>query len=135
VGLGLLTNLCLDLPLMFLFNKIGIYPYYGAITATLIGYSISLIIPLITLKKQFKLEYSNTRKKLPKLFSVYTLMILLSFIYRGIIKNVESRILLIALIGIIGIILVFIYFSINKKEIEEITGKKIKDILKRKKRD
>jgi len=135
VGLGLLVNLCLDLPLMFLFNKLNIYPYYGAITATLIGYFISLIIPLVTLKKQFKLNYSNTTKKLPKLFLVYLLMILLSFIYRGIINNVESRLLLIVLIGVISIILITIYYFMNNKEIEEIIGKNIKDLLKRKKRE
>lgn len=135
VGLGLLTNLCLDVPLMLIFNKLGIYPYYGAILATIIGYSISLVIPLITLKKGYNLNYSNTLKKLPKLFGVYLIMILLSLIYRGIINNVDSRMFLIILLGIIGIILVIIYVFLNKNEIEEILGKNIKDILKRKKRD
>lgn len=135
VGLGLLTNLCLDIPLMLLFNKIGIYPYYGAIVATLIGYSISLIIPLVTLKKDFNLNYSTTIKKIPKLFGVYLLMIFLSFIYRGIISNVDNRILLIILIGIIGCVLVSIYYIFNKNDIEEITGKNIKGLLKRKKRE
>jgi len=132
---GLLTNLCLDIPLIILFNKLGIYPYYGAIAATIIGYTISLIIPLVTLKNKYKLNYSDTTKKLPKLFGIYIIMILLSFCYRGIINNVNSRLLLILLVGIIGIILAIIYFILNKKEIEEILGKKIKDIFKRKKRE
>lgn len=135
VGIGLLTNLCLDIPLMLLFNKLGIYPYYGAITATIIGYTISLIIPLVTLKKQFQLDYTDTFKKLPKLFSVYAIMILLSLLYRGIISIIDSRILLIILIGVIGIILVTIYFILNKKEINAILGKNLLDIIKRKKRD
>ena len=133
VGLGLLINLMLDLPLMYLFNNIGIYPFYGAITATIIGYSISLIIPLVTLKKRYNLEYSNTFKKLPKLFGVYLIMILLSFGYCGIISSVDNRILLIILLGIIGMILLIIYYQLNKKEIEEILGKNIKDMLRRKK--
>jgi len=128
VGLGLLTNLCLDIPLMLLFDKIGIYPFYGAIVATLIGYSISLIVPLITLKKEFKITYSQTLNKIPKLISIYLIMILLSLIYRGIIMNVYNRILLIALIAVIGIILLIIYYYLNKSEVEEITGKKINDI-------
>jgi len=135
VGLGLLTNLCLDIPLMILFNNLGIYPYYGAIAATITGYSISLVIPLITLKKKYHLNYSNTIKKIPKLFGVYIIMILLSLMYRGIIDNINSRMFLILLIAILGIILLIIYYFLNKKEIEEILGGKITDIIKRKKRE
>jgi len=51
------------------------------------------------------------------------------------INNVESRLLLIVLIGVISIILITIYYFINNKEIEEIIGKNIKDLLKRKKRE
>lgn len=134
VTCGLLTNLCLDLPLMILLDKIGIGAYYGAIIATLIGYGISLIIPIISLKKDFKINFNDTLKKLPKLFGIYLIMIFLSLVYRAIINNVTSRILLIILLGIIGIILVIIYYFLNKKEIEEILGFKITDKL-RKKRD
>lgn len=131
---GLLINLCLDIPLMFLFHYIGIDAYYGAIVATVIGYSISLIIPMATLKKEFKINFNNTFKKLPKLFGVYLIMIFLSLIFRGIITNIDSRILLIILLGVIGIILIILYYFLNKKELEEILGFNIKNKL-RKKRD
>ncbi len=134
VGLGLLINLCLDIPLIYLFNNLGIYPFYGAITATIIGYSISLIIPLVTLKRKYNLNYKNTIDKLPKLLLVYALMIFLSLLYRGIITMIDSKLLLLLLIAIIGIILLVIYYYLNKKEIEEIFGLKIKKLL-RKKRD
>ena len=124
VLLGLGINLCLDVPLMILFNNLGIYPYYGAIAATLIGYIISLIIPFVNLKKEFHLEYANTLKKLPKILLVYAFMIFLSLIYRGIIINIESRILLILLLAIFGIILLTIYILINKNELLELLGKK-----------
>ncbi len=135
VILGLATNLILDIPLILLFNKLNLYPYYGAITATMVGYAISLIIPLVILKKKYHLNYKLTFKSLPKLFGIYIIMIFLSLIYRGIIKNVRNRILLIPTIGFIGIILIVIYYFLNKKEIENILGKKLKDILKRKKRE
>ncbi len=131
---GLLLNLILDVPLMLLFNKLNIYPYYGAITATLIGYLVSLIIPLTALKIKINLNYSRTLHKLPKLFLVYALMIFLSLLYRGIIINVENRILLIPLIGIMGIILVVLYYFLNKKELEEMLGEKLINKF-RKKRD
>ena len=117
---------------MLLFDKLNIYPFYGAIAATIIGYTISLTIPLINLKKEFKINFKETLNKLPKLFGVYIIMILLSLIYRGIINNVNSRILLIILLGIIGIILIVIYYLLSKKEIEQILGKSIKDIIRKK---
>ena len=135
VGLGLLINLCLDIPLMLLFNSLNIYPYYGAITATLIGYTISLTIPLVTLKRKYKINYKDTFNKMPKLLLSYVIMILLSLISCDIIKNVNNRLLLIILLAIIGIILLIIYYYLNKKEINEITSNKISNILKRKKRD
>ena len=135
VGLGLLTNLCLDVPLILLFNNLNIYPYYGAITATLLGYTISLIIPLVTLKRKYHLNYKDTFNKLPKLLLSYIIMMVLSLISCGIIKNVNSRLILIILLAIIGIILLIIYFYLNKKEINDITDNKINKIIKRKRRD
>ena len=131
---GLLINLCLDLPLILLFAKLNIYPFYGAICATIIGYTVSLIIPLIKLKKEFKINFKETTDKLPKLFGIYAIMIFLSLIYRGIINNINGRLLLIILLMVIGCILVVIYYLLNKKEIEKILGKNVLDII-RKKRD
>jgi len=132
---GLLTNLCLDLPLILLFNKIGIAPYYGAIAATIIGYTISLTIPLLTLKKKYNLNYSDTIKKIPRLLSSYFILILLCFGFRGIINIINNRLLLIILLSLIGIVLLAIYYLINKNEIDEIIGKKIKSKILRKKRE
>ena len=131
---GLLINLCLDIPLMLLFNKLNIYPYYGAITATLIGYVVSLIIPLVTLKRKYKMNYKSTIDKLPKLLFSYIIMIILSISCCVIINNVNRRLLLIILLIIIGLVLLIIYYILNQKEINEITDNKINKIF-RKKRD
>ena len=53
VIIGLLTNAILDIPLMILFHKLGLNVSYGAITAALLGYSLSTIISLYTLKKKY----------------------------------------------------------------------------------
>lgn len=66
-GVGLLVNLILDVPLVLLFNKIGIYPFYGTVAATIIGYLCSLTISFIYINKTFKFKYTrlfNTLKKL-----------------------------------------------------------------------
>ena len=135
VGTGLLINLCLDIPLILLFHKINIYPYYGATTATLIGYLISLIIPLIILKKKYHMNYKNTLSKIPKLLISYIIIILISLVYSSIINIVERRLLLIILIGLYGITILLLYYYLNMREINEITENKLLKLFKRKKRD
>jgi O-antigen/teichoic acid export membrane protein len=135
IGLGLFINLCLDIPLMLLFNKINIYPYYGAITATLVGYTISLIIPYNTLKKDYQLSFKKSIDKFIRLLPVYILMILLSFAYRGIITLVNRRLLLIPLLAIFGIVLLIIYYLLAKKDIDELFEIDFTKIFNRKKRD
>lgn len=135
VGLGLFINLCLDIPLILLFNKLNIYPFYGAITSTLIGYSISLIIPFVTLKKKYNINYKDTINKIPKLLVNYIIMIIICIIYRGIIYPVNNRLFILVLLSIFGIILLVIYYLINKKEFDIITNNKINKLFNRKKRD
>lgn len=83
--IGLVINAILDIPLILLFNKIGIPPFYGAITATIIGYAISFIISLLYLKKSLNFNYKiliNTIKKLifPTLLMTFILLFFNRFI-------------------------------------------------------
>ena len=50
--LGFFINSLLDVPIMFLYNKIGIPIYLGTITASIIGYMISIVIGIIYLCKK-----------------------------------------------------------------------------------
>ena len=80
---GLLTNALLDIPLMILCDKIGIYPYYGAIISTMIGTSISLTISLRKLKKDMNFEYKELlniiKKELLPLASMIVVVLILEY--------------------------------------------------------
>lgn len=120
VGLGL--NAFLDIPLMLLFNKIGLYPYYGAITATLIGYIVSLSIIIYKLKKEDNISYNFSKISnnilTPLLILIPTNLLLKHFMF-----NVgSSRLTLLLLIMICGIISAIIYFLLNKKIILKLFG-------------
>ena len=61
--IGLLVNAMLDVPLMLLFNKLGIGAYYGAIVSSSVGYIISISMALRLIgNKEFKLNYKDTFK-------------------------------------------------------------------------
>lgn len=61
-GFGLTA--ILDIPMMLLFDKLSLYPFYGAITATIIGYSLSIFIGLKTINKDCAISYKDTLNKL-----------------------------------------------------------------------
>lgn len=63
---GFIINAVLDVPLMHLFNNIGLNAFYGAITSSIIGYSCSLLIGLIYLKKKENIDYKDATGTIKK---------------------------------------------------------------------
>lgn len=63
---GFLINGILDIPLMILFHKIGLPAIYGAVTATILGYSFSIFYGLFKLSKEHKISYKESIKTLGK---------------------------------------------------------------------
>lgn len=57
---GFVTNGILDVPMMYLCNSLGIEAFYGAIISSIIGYSLSLAIGLISLHKKEGIKYKET---------------------------------------------------------------------------
>ncbi len=60
---GATLKLLLNVSLMNSFNKMGLPPFYGNISATIIGYLVSLIICLYVLHKRYKINYEVTVKR------------------------------------------------------------------------
>lgn len=126
VATGLITKTILDIPLIFLFNKLGIYPFYGAILATTIGYILSLIIPLYTLKTKYKFNYQKTIKSIPKLVFTVVILIVISVLLRNIVfSRVSGRIAILLALGVIGLVDLIIYYLLNKELLNDLLGDKI----------
>ncbi len=125
VFLGLVVNAILDIPLIYLFHNLGLPPYYGAITATLIGYSLSLIVVLYSLSKHDGLTYKNTFKKLPMQYLKMLIIVGCCLIVRYYISGITSRLLLIIIIGIVGVLSVIFYYFLNRKNMDDLLGKNL----------
>lgn len=67
VFIGFAMNGLLDIPLMLLFDKIGIPAYWGATVATMTGYTISMGIATHDLRKNHKISYKSTLSMLCKI--------------------------------------------------------------------
>lgn len=123
---GLIINTILDIPLILLFNKIGIIPYFGTSTASIIGALISLTIVTLYLNKKYDFKYRKIFKDLIKILLSTTVMALVIINLNMLIDiNITSRILLTLKIGIYGLIGVIIYILVMyfNKGFDDIFGK------------
>lgn len=122
---GFLTNALLDVPLMLLFNALGLRPYLGAILATCIGYSLSVFIALKILKKNSHISYKSTYKVLFKILLSTIVMIGAVLIVKNIVPlNQNSKLMCILYICLLTVVGAFAYAFTGVK-----TGL-IKDVFK-----
>ena len=137
VGLGLLINGILDVPLMILADKLNINPSWGAVLADFIGYSTSILISLYILNKKYKFEYFETIKLLPKYLVSWIIFIITIVLLKLIIPtNLSSRLFQIPILTAFGIIsfAIYIFTSYKNGNLQKVFGNKINklvNILKR----
>ena len=125
---GFVTNALLDVPIMLFYNKIGVPAYLGAITASIIGYILSVTIALIALSKECKLEYRKTFLTILKMIIPTVAMILVVLIVRKLYPlNVHSRLSCVLYITINALLGGLTYFVIAFKQgiLEKILGKRM----------
>lgn len=113
---GLLTNMTLNIPLMYLFKTIGLPPYLGAIVATASGYITAFTIALRALKKEHELNYKDTIKTFIKILLPTIAMITIVVLLKVLIPiNLYSKLSCIIYIGIISIVGAIVYLGISYK--------------------
>ena len=134
VMIGLVTNAILDVPLMLFFDNIGMNVSYGAITAALIGYTLSIVTSMGILKKKYLFRFDQTFKRLPKYIISWGCFILSIYLMKLFIPtNLHGRFIQIPILMIYGIVSFFIYIYINYKNgnIKSVFGNKINNVLKK----
>ena len=72
---GFVLNAVLDVPLMYLARALGFEAFLGSIIASIIGYSSSIIIGLVSLHRTEKVSYKITRDILVKTLIPSVLMV------------------------------------------------------------
>ena len=136
---GILTNAILDVPFMYLFNFMHLPPYWGATLATSVGFSITLIIAMYFLRKEYNFRYGEILKVLRKILIPLITMSLVVFLLKYFINvDLTNKFMAIIYIAIISIGGAFIYFIISYKLglFDEVLGKdffkKLKNKFKKK---
>ena len=125
---GIIVKLTLQIPLINLYNKIGLRPFWGATTATLIGLTVSFVINIIVINKTVNLDLKSYFKKMFKFIYPLIIMIISLLILRNIISvNTISRFRSILVIIIYALVGAIIYFGLTIKNgiFTEIFGDKV----------
>lgn len=133
---GFTFNAIMNIPFMVLFHKVGLPIYYGNLVATMIGYSITIIICLLDLKKTFSINYSRTIKRTIVIIFATIIMITVIKILSIIIPiGGHSRFISIIIVSFYAVIGMAVYFGITykTKTFDKIIGKDIFNVLLRKK--
>lgn len=132
---GFFLNALLDIPIMYLFYQIGFKPYLGSITSSIIGYSVSILIGLSSLKKENHISYRDTISSTFKTMIPAGIMLVLLVIINTFLPFDEftkmGALITILIDAIIGGI-VYIVISWKLGLIEEIIGKTmVNNIIKK----
>ncbi len=132
---GLLTNALLDIPLMILCDKIGIYPYYGAIISTMIGTSISLTISLRKLKKDMNFEYKELlniiKKALLPLASMIVVVLILEYFIGPLFTTRITSIITCIICAVVGAIIYGVISYKNKLLYNSLGEEYVNQILRK----
>lgn len=113
---GILVKYILQIPLMSLYDSIGLYPFYGATTATLIGLTVSFVTNLIVINKTVKLDLKEYFKKMFKFIYPLIIMVIVLVTMKHFVPfNITSRFNAIMIIAVYALIGAAIYFTITFK--------------------
>lgn len=132
--IGFASNILLDVPLMYLYKIIGFYPYLGSVTATIIGYSLSIIITLLILRKECNIHYRKSIKLVLKMMIPLLCMIGSVLFFMNIIPHDYGRLSCVIYVVINAFIGALVYFVISYKMgiIDMVLGKgNIKKFIKK----
>ena len=105
--------------------------YAQSSNATVVGYIISLGIPLIVLNKKDHISYKETIKTVPKLALSIIILIIVCLVYKHFFSVGYNRFMNILYLAAIGIVSMAIYYILNMKIINELLGTKIKKFIKK----
>lgn len=111
---GLTLKIVLNIPFVYLFDKLGLPAYYGSITTTIIGFTTAGIISLIFLNRKFKITYKETlQKAIKSLVGTFIMLLTLIILKMFIPLNVTSRATAIIVVIIYTLIGAIVYFAVT----------------------
>ena len=128
MGIGLIFKILLNNNMIANLNKMGMPAYYGPILASIIGYLVTIIISVIVLRKEYKIDFSKSFNSIVNI-GVASLICSVALSFIKIIIPVGPPNRFISLLVIIAYLVIgsFIYisYSIISGLVDEVFDKKV----------
>lgn len=131
---GVIIKLILNINLLRTFYSIGLPAYYGVITATIVGYLLSIIISLIILYNKYKIRLEVVLKRFIDILCGSLIMLVVLTVIKlfvPISSNVRIMNIVIVLFYTLIGSLVYLSYSYISKLSKEIFGNKMLNSIKR----
>jgi len=113
---GFLTKVLLNVPLIYGFHKMGLPAYYGAITTTILGLSVSTVVCLAKLNKKYQVGFESTLKQGMNIVGSVITMVIVILLMRFILPlYMGSRLMNIPLVAVYTIVGALVYFLLTYK--------------------
>lgn len=114
---GLIIKLLLNINLLKSFISMGLPPYYGVITATIMGFLVSIIMCLIILNRKYNIKFESVLKYFIDILCGTIIMLCILMLCRFIIPICSDirlvNLLIIIVYSIIGAIIYFVYSKLS----------------------
>lgn len=94
---GIFINAGFDLPLIYLFDSMGIPAYLGATASSILGQAVTLLLLMASLYRKYKLSYKPSLKVLLKIIVPVAAMALVIVLLKMVWPVVETRSILLIL--------------------------------------
>ena len=132
---GIILKCLLTTNLIIAFYKMGVPAYYGAITASIIGYFASLLICLVVLHFKYQINYEDMIKNFIDVLCASMIMIFVLFLIRFIVPiSSDTRILNLGIILLYTVCGGCIYFfcTYRMKTVKHVFGDRISKYFQKK---
>ena len=126
LGVSVLAKICLNVPLMTLFNYLGMEAYYAPIILNIIIDTTCLLYLMRVIKKKTSINYLKSIRTLIKVTLCTAIMVVSLMIMNLFVPNItSSRLIAIMHLLLYGAVGVIIYFVVayKSKAIDDILGK------------
>ena len=130
---GLVTNAALNIPLLYLFDHLGLPAYYGSNTSTILGYSFCSILALFHINRKYHIHYGESFKRIFNVVVVALIMVAtlwgLSYLVPFTSTDRLFNVLYVALYTVVGGLVYFI-IMLKSKMICNIFGDEVVNKVK-----
>ena len=133
---GLIIKVIFNVYLIKMFYNLGVAPYYGVITASILGYLVSIFICIYVIGHKFNIKYENTMKNLFDIIIGIILMIIVLFVISLIIPVYsKGRLLCLLIVFVYSLVgaVVYLFYTFKSGTMKNIFGDKLNKLLKKKK--